>query len=722
MNKVIKNSPNKLSKGMYFKYHDDETVHWSDSVLNVQPDISFESPEQYFEHRMKNNFPCDWSNISIKKIRHPCIIFVQTKYETLTQKQIKEIENSSKYETFFFLRDTKNKIINEKIQYYNTKDFDFSLIKDIVIKEYLQHAKCKCGRHWRKCYLCPRPKTTQNFLKQFFKKYDKKKYKENRDIVPNLYNKYHTHMNELWKKLFQIYNVPKNEIKNYTLYHDNYIFPWENRKQDYFIYLNDTITIKNIDKTIDNCFEIFLRHNKSKDLFTLSNDIDQIIFFNENKNIDNVDQQLIRNSFYLKDDSIISFYLPNIKNNLLDNYYTFELIKDVISSPNPYCKHKDIYISYEEYVKKKYPSYNMRLLPGIIDTKNFLFDYYSKQKKDTIWQMLDLTSEFVDSVWATCAGEASYNASLNAKSNNTPLESLGRIKLKNNKFSENFFSVYYENIGYKTVYVDADIKKNVEQNIEKKTENNNNLSTIKNSDVTIVTGFLNIKIKRKPKEGCETYNYLDKSKDTLKIDQNMVIYVSNDLVKFVTEFRKEKGLLHKTKIIEINIEENLYLFEDIETVRKNVEKNKEPYNLAEYILAVNSRYGYLNTAIQNNYFNTDYFMWIDFSAGHIINMNLSKKNITTEIDKVRIAWISRIDKDVDYFHFKYNHQCLAGGLFMGHKDQLTTLICLHNMEFKRLMGMGYHINDDKLLFLIYLKYPTLFDIYNCGYNKVYEYL
>ena len=118
----------------------------------------------------------------------------------------------------------------------------------------------------------------------------------------------------------------------------------------------------------------------------------------------------------------------------------------------------------------------------------------------------------------------------------------------------NFFSEYYENNTFKTVYADTNIEKNI-----------TNCNTIHNNkkidkDVTIVTAFLNINLKRKPKHGCESYNYIEKSNGTLSIDQNMVIYVSEDLIKFVTKFRKDKGLLHKTKIIEINIEEHLYLY------------------------------------------------------------------------------------------------------------------------------------------------------------------
>ena len=42
----------------------------------------------------------------------------------------------------------------------------------------------------------------------------------------------------------------------------------------------------------------------------------------------------------------------------------------------------------------------------------------------------------------------------------------------------------------------------------------------------------------------------------------------------------------------------------LEKIRENVAKNNPPYDIPEYILAVNSRYGYIQNAIENNYFNT----------------------------------------------------------------------------------------------------------------------
>jgi len=236
-------------------------------------------------------------------------------------------------------------------------------------------------------------------------------------------------------------------------------------------------------------------------------------------------------------------------------------------------------------------------------------------------------------------------------------------------------------------------------------------------NITIVTGYLNIKIKRPAKSNTanQTYDYIEKSRGTLQIPQYMVIYCSEDIIEDVIKIREEAKLLNKTKIIKITLENNLYMLDRLDKIRENVAKNNPPYDIPEYILAVNSRYGYLQNAIENNYFQTDYFAWVDFSASHIVNIPPNQIIQPKSHDKVRIGWIARYSNN----QFVYNHYCLGGGLFSGHKEIMMELIKLHHSEFIKLTEMGYNINDDKLLFIIMEQNPYLFDIYYSDYKNLF---
>ena len=241
--------------------------------------------------------------------------------------------------------------------------------------------------------------------------------------------------------------------------------------------------------------------------------------------------------------------------------------------------------------------------------------------------------------------------------------------------------------------------------------------SVEKNNLTIITGYLNIRIKRPAKSNTinQTYDYIEKSRGTLQIPQCMVIYCSEELINDVHKIREEAGLLNKTKIIKITLADNLYMADKLDKIRKNVAKNNPPYDIPEYILAVNSRYGYIQSAIENNYFNTDYFAWVDFSASHIVNIPPNKIIEPPSHDKVRIGWIARHSNN----QFVYNHHCLGGGIFSGHKEIMMELIKLHHLEFIKLMEMGYNINDDKLLFIIMEQNPYLFDTFFSDYKNLF---
>jgi len=248
-------------------------------------------------------------------------------------------------------------------------------------------------------------------------------------------------------------------------------------------------------------------------------------------------------------------------------------------------------------------------------------------------------------------------------------------------------------------------------------ENYIKISSDNCKNITIVTGYLNIKIKRPSKRDTvsQNYEYIEKSRGTLQIPQFMVIYCSEEIIGEVTKIREEYCLLDKTKIIPITLKNNLYMVDRLDKIRENVAKNNSPYDIPEYILAVNSRYGYVQNAIENNYFNTDYFAWVDFSASHIVNIPPNQIIEPKSHDKVRIGWIARYSNN----QFVYNHYCLGGGIFAGHKEIMMELIKLHHSEFIKLTEMGYNINDDKLLFLIMEQNPHLFDIYYSDYKNLF---
>jgi len=316
-------------------------------------------------------------------------------------------------------------------------------------------------------------------------------------------------------------------------------------------------------------------------------------------------------------------------------------------------------IDYEEFVEKKFKNNRFRLVPSVIDVRKFMMDDFSLRKNA---HMEDMYGKFLE-------GRGFR---------------VGRMVVIMGRMREE--GVLYDNRD--------------------------------GENMTIVSGFLRLPIKRPPKKDtpAQVYDYVEKARATLMIPQKMVLYLTVETVDVVRRIREEVGLMDRTMIVEVKLEDWLYMYGEMDRVRENVRKNESPYDIGEYICAVNSRYGFVGDAIRRNYFGTDYFGWVDFSAGHIVDIPKDMRITYSQHEKVRIGWIARHNRE----GFVYNHYCLGGGIFVGHKEIMMELVRIHDEKFRELMDMGYNINDDKLLFTIMERYPYMFDLYFSGYGGLYR--
>lgn len=448
----------------------------------------------------------------------------------------------------------------------------------------------------------------------------------------------------------------------------NKIVHFDNPQLEIEYYENDFFDFENIrhliseykyivyldDKYNYSNINLFNLIEKSVDIFNENSDIHQIIFNDDVANSKNISNINIKNAGNMSNYELFNKITQS--NKIFTNEY----------DKNPYNKVNYNCIKYENLINIKCNKNNLnedvfennfRLVSSIINTNFFLLDNI---------ELFTYNSHIINSYVK---------------------------KLEENNFKSNYIT-HYTN------------KYNVDTNN----------SSVKLNGITIVTAFLDLGIKRPAKRPTQEYEYIEKAKGTLSLKHNMVIYVSKNLIEYVEKYRKSIGLEKKTKIIEISIEDNLYMYEQLDKIKENVKKNISPYDIAEYVLSVNSRYEYIKDAIENNYFSNEFYAWVDFSAGHIVDIPEKFKITYSEIGKIRIAWISRINKNTQTF--KFNHYCLGGGVFIGHKNVMLELIKIHDIEFKNLVKLGYCINDDKLLFIIFEKYSHLFDVYHCGYKSL----
>lgn len=153
--------------------------------------------------------------------------------------------------------------------------------------------------------------------------------------------------------------------------------------------------------------------------------------------------------------------------------------------------------------------------------------------------------------------------------------------------------------------------------------------------ITLVTALYDIN-RDSNGDGRTFDEYLSWFKETLKVKSPMVIYVDESLKDFVEENRKNLP----TKIITQSLEEVPYYFlnnkiQEIlndETYKSKIgSPQRVECKMSLYNVVIYSKFKWIKEVIQNNYFETDYFMWIDaglsrFFPQHGVNTNYQYPN------------------------------------------------------------------------------------------------
>lgn len=210
----------------------------------------------------------------------------------------------------------------------------------------------------------------------------------------------------------------------------------------------------------------------------------------------------------------------------------------------------------------------------------------------------------------------------------------------------------------------------------------------KNNDhLTIVTGFWDLNRSDRSKEF-----YLERFKHTLSIEQNMVVFVPKELESFVTEHRKNKNTV--IKIYELEDIKNLFspFWDKVQQIRTDSDwlnitgesgwlKNSPQATLEYYNPIVMSKMFLMHECVCWNYFDTDYYLWIDAGLPNTVDKNLLNEDFFNKIEKhlYPFLFLSYPYKTTTEIHgFKkegmdsiagvnVEYVC-RGGMFGGHKD------------------------------------------------------
>lgn len=266
-----------------------------------------------------------------------------------------------------------------------------------------------------------------------------------------------------------------------------------------------------------------------------------------------------------------------------------------------------------------------------------------------------------------------------------------------------------------------------------KYENNMDYEECKNhikSEPTIVTMLYNI---REKENNCSGYignrtidKYLNYSKEfILRLPYSLIIFADDDFViEAIKEEREKLNLLEKTVIYKKPLEEtyfykDLHLLTELQTkfhIFNGIINHETPL----YIILTNNKFDFMETAIDNNPFQSSHFIWIDFGINHVAeNTNCIHDWIHEIPDKIKQMCINPYLENVSdkqMFQNIYHH--MAGGLFSGSADNLLTYSRLFKEKTKQIYQEDWYQLEEAVMTIIQRENPELFDLYYGDYQGI----
>lgn len=257
------------------------------------------------------------------------------------------------------------------------------------------------------------------------------------------------------------------------------------------------------------------------------------------------------------------------------------------------------------------------------------------------------------------------------------------------------------------------------------------IQKVKNSNLTIVTGFWDIH-----RPGRTVEHYLQHFENVLRCQQNMIIFVPKEFEDFVWKRRNPKNTL--VKIFELGDIKNLFapFWDKLQAIRTNEEwinltgeggwLKSSPQAVSEYYNPiVMSKMFLLHDSKCWNPFNTEYFIWLD--AG--ISQTVYEKYLIEDgfFDKLEnhlypflfLSYPYETNTEIHGFKIEgmnamanqsVKYVC-RGGLFGGHKDNISDANALYYSLLDSSLSSGYLGTEESIFTIMSYVHPEKYRRY-----------
>jgi len=249
-------------------------------------------------------------------------------------------------------------------------------------------------------------------------------------------------------------------------------------------------------------------------------------------------------------------------------------------------------------------------------------------------------------------------------------------------------------------------------------------------NITVVTALYNI--QRQDMDGRKWDEYLQWFSQTLKLNCPMVIFVEEELLDFVNQYRNS----YNTQIIVQKIEDipYYYLKEEMDAILQSKEYKEKigcpdriECNYSLYSIIQYSKFKWIEEAIYGNYFDSDYYFWLDAGASRFFeNFDLKSSfpgNAALEAlydigEKFLIQLNTETYHDLVYSEelskeYFYDPRSFVCGTFFGmHRNIHSTILNLIEKIFINDMIKNKNVNNEQIALAYLVKNnPELFEIF-----------
>lgn len=253
--------------------------------------------------------------------------------------------------------------------------------------------------------------------------------------------------------------------------------------------------------------------------------------------------------------------------------------------------------------------------------------------------------------------------------------------------------------------------------------NDNYINNYKNiKKPTIVTGFFYIRRFENEKDWEErsVEKFIEWGKNYKYIDAPIIIYTDSycgELMK--NEFKNNSNI----KIIILDFFKTyFYKYKDIidELQKKFIVYDRQiEKDTPLYVIVNNNKFHCIEDAINNNYFDSDKFVWIDFGISSRSNLEFVNTWIKDVPDKIRQMLITPnyfniFDKEVHHTSYHF----IGGGVFSGHKDYLLKYSELFKKRFEKTISEEWWQQDEVNMALVYYQNKELFSPFYGDYQDI----